>query len=86
MTTATTPTTATAATTATTAIAIGSARRTDGQVNLRRRAGIAGALITTLGDNARLQVLAKSQDSRGRWWLQVQAGTRTGWVARWLTD
>ena len=30
--------------------------------------------------------MAKAQDSRGRWWLKVQAGTRTGWVARWLTD
>lgn len=75
-----------ATTTNSTRIAIGGVRRTDGQVNLRRSPGIAGARIATLRDNARLQVLAKSQDSRGRWWLKVQAGTRTGWVARWLTD
>ena len=77
---------ASATTTALTRIAIGSVRRTDGQVNLRRSPGIAGARIATIRDNARLQVLDKSQDSRGRWWLKVQAGTRTGWVARWLTD
>lgn len=78
--------TTTASTTVSTRIAIDSVRRADGQVNLRRRPGIAGALITTLRDNARLQVLAKAQDSRGRWWLKVQTGTHTGWVARWLTD
>jgi len=82
----TTTATTTVSTTALTRIAIDSVRRTDGQVNLRRRPGIAGALITTLRDNARLQVTAKAQDSRGRWWLKVQTGTRTGWVARWLTD
>lgn len=77
---------ANATTTASTRIAIGSVRRTDGQVNLRRSPGIAGARIATLRDNVRLNVLGRAQDSRGRWWLKVDAGARTGWVARWLTD
>ncbi|MEO5884319.1 MAG: NlpC/P60 family protein [Candidatus Limnocylindrales bacterium] len=61
-------------------------RHTDGLVNLRKGPGTGNRRITTLGDGARLLVLGKDQDARGRWWLKVKVGSRTGWVARWLTD
>ena len=79
-------TTAAAVTTAATRIALGDARRTDGMVNLRTGPGTTRARITTLRDNVRLVVVGKAQDGRGRWWLKVDAGNRTGWVAKWLTD
>ena len=67
-------------------IAIGDVRRTDGRVNLRVGPGVAQARIATLRDGARLVVLDKAQDARGRWWLKVDAGSRTGWVVKYLTD
>ena len=67
-------------------IRAGDVRHTDGAVNLRRGAGTSRARIATLHDGRRLVVLAKAQDGRGRWWLKVRAGSRTGWVAKWLTD
>ncbi|MEX1173821.1 MAG: NlpC/P60 family protein [Chloroflexota bacterium] len=67
-------------------IAIGDVRRTDGLVNLRTGPGIERARLTTLRDRTKLVVLGKGQDTRGRWWLRVEAGSRTGWVAKWLTD
>jgi hypothetical protein len=66
-------------------IGVGDARHTTGSVNLRTAAGVDHARITVLRDGARLVVLGKGQDAGGRWWLNVQAGTRVGWVARWLT-
>jgi len=60
-------------------------RQIMGRVNLRRGAGIDKARITVLRDNTRLVVLAKGKDSQGRTWLKVDAGSRTGWVASWLT-
>lgn len=87
---ATTTTTTAGAATATRGvtrrIAIGDVRRTDGRVNLRVGPGVARARIATLRDGARLVVLAKAQDAIGRWWLKVDAGSRTGWVAKYLTD
>lgn len=86
-TTATTAATVTTTvTTAATRIALGDVRRTDGMVNLRTGPGTTRARIATLRDNVRLVVVAKAQDGRGRWWLKVDAGNRTGWVAKWLTD
>jgi hypothetical protein len=67
-------------------IAIGDVRHTVGSVNLRKAAGIGHQRVTTLRNNARLVVLDKGQDNRGRWWLKVQAGSRVGWLAKWLTD
>lgn len=67
-------------------IAIGDVRRTDGRVNLRVGPGVAKARIATLRSGARLVVLAKAQDAIGRWWLKVDAGSRTGWVVKYLTD
>jgi hypothetical protein len=67
-------------------IAVGDARRTDGRVNLRTGPGIQRARIATLRDGTKLIVLGKDKDARGRWWLKVEAGSRTGWVAKWLTD
>lgn len=71
---------------AATKIGSGAVRHTVGRVNLRRGAGIANARIAVLRANTRLVVLAKHQDSRGKWWIKVEAGNRTGWVARWLTN
>ena len=67
-------------------IAIGDVRHTTGSVNLRRGAGVGKSRITVLRNNAKLVVVGKGQDARGRWWLKVDAGSRTGWVAKWLTD
>lgn len=67
-------------------IAIGDVRRTDGRVNLRVGPGVARTRIATLRHGARLVVLAKAQDALGRWWLKVDAGSRTGWVVKYLTD
>lgn len=77
---------ATATTGVTRRIAVGDVRRTDGRVNLRVGPGVAKARIATLRDGARLVVLGKAQDALGRWWLKVDAGTRTGWVVKYLTD
>ena len=60
-------------------------RHSMGRVNLRRGAGIDKARITVLSNDTRLVVLAKGKDSQGRTWLKVDAGSRTGWVASWLT-
>ncbi|MBA2702202.1 MAG: C40 family peptidase [Chloroflexi bacterium] len=67
-------------------IAIGDVRHTTTRVNLRTGPGIDRDRITVLANNTRLVVLRKGQDSQGRWWLKVEAGNRTGWVAKWLTD
>ena len=67
-------------------IHIGDVRHTDGTVNLRRGPGTSRTRIATLRDGRRLVVLGKGQDGRGRWWLKVRTGSRTGWVAKWLTD
>lgn len=67
-------------------IAIGDVRHTTGSVNLRRGPGVGKSRITVLRNNAKLVVVGKGQDARGRWWLKVDAGNRTGWVAKWLTD
>lgn len=82
----TAPDAASAAPGVTRRIAIGDVRRTDGRVNLRVGPGVARARIATLRDGARLVVLGKAQDSIGRWWLKVDAGSRTGWVVKYLTD
>lgn len=76
----------TATTGATRRIAVGDVRRTDGRVNLRVGPGVAKGRIATLRDGARLVVMAKAQDTLGRWWLKVEAGSRTGWVVKYLTD
>jgi len=65
--------------------AASSQRQIMGRVNLRRGAGIDRARITVLRNDTRLVVLAKGKDSHGRTWLKVDAGSRTGWVASWLT-
>ncbi len=66
-------------------ISIGDIRQTTGSVNLRTAAGVSHHRISVLRPGARLVVLGKGQDGAGRWWLRVQTGSRTGWVARWLT-
>jgi hypothetical protein len=66
-------------------IAIGDARHTTGSVNLRTAAGVTHQRLAVLRARTALVVLAKDQDAGGRWWLKVKAGTRTGWVAKWLT-
>ncbi len=66
-------------------ISVGDIRHTTGSVNLRTAAGVSHHRISVLRPGARLVVLGKGQDGAGRWWLQVQTGSRTGWVARWLT-
>ena len=66
-------------------IALGDVRHTTGAVNLRTAAGVSHHRLSVLKPGARLIVVGKGQDGAGRWWLKVQTGSRTGWVARWLT-
>jgi len=66
-------------------IALGDVRHTTGAVNLRTAAGVSHHRLSVLRPGARLVVIGKGQDGAGRWWLKVQTGSRTGWVARWLT-
>jgi hypothetical protein len=61
-------------------------RQTMGAVNLRKGPGITRARLTTLRGGTRLVVLDRARDGDGRTWIQVQAGSRVGWVAGWLTD
>ena len=60
-------------------------RHTRGAVNLRTGAGVSHHRITTLHSGTKLAVLGSRKDSRHRTWLHVRAGSRTGWVAGWLT-
>jgi hypothetical protein len=60
-------------------------RYTRGAVNLRRGPSVNRARIRTLSNHTRLTVLGRSHDGRGRVWLKVRAGGRTGYVLRSLT-
>jgi hypothetical protein len=60
-------------------------RYTRGTVNLRRGPSVNRARIRTLPNHARLTVLGRSHDGRGRVWLKVRAAGRTGYVLRALT-
>ena len=60
-------------------------RRTRGFLNLRTGAGVSHHRVALLRPHTRLVVTGTRQDAAGRVWLHVKAGTRTGWVARWLT-
>ena len=84
--TATTTATAAAITTTTvTATAPKAIRHTRVVANLRTGPGITRHRIATLRDGTRLIVLRSARDSHGRIWLEVKTGSRTGWVASWLT-
>lgn len=54
-------------------------------VNLRTGASIGSARIAVLPGDRLLTVVATGRDSAGRTWLQIRFGSRTGWVASWLT-
>jgi hypothetical protein len=60
-------------------------RHTLRAINLRTGPSIHAARIGVLARGMRLTVMASRHDSAGRTWLKVQAGSRTGWVAAWLT-
>jgi NlpC/P60 family/Bacterial SH3 domain len=60
-------------------------RYTRGAVNLRRGPSVRRSRIRTLPNHARLTVLGRSHDGRGRVWLKVRAAGRTGYVLRSLT-
>jgi NlpC/P60 family/Bacterial SH3 domain len=59
---------------------------TDGKVNLRIGPSASRKVIKVLRDHTRLDVVDRRKDGRGRWWLKVDTGPRTGWLAAWLTD
>jgi hypothetical protein len=60
-------------------------RHTLRAINLRTGPSIHAARIGVLARGMRLTVMVSRHDSAGRTWLKVQAGSRTGWVAAWLT-
>ena len=60
-------------------------RYTRGAVNLRRGPSVHRSRVKTLGNHTRLTILGRAHDGRGRVWLKVRAGGRTGYVLRSLT-
>ena len=58
----------------------------DGRVPLRTGPRGIRKIVQVLRDGTRLKVIDRHKDSHGLWWLKVDAGKRTGWVAAWLTD
>jgi hypothetical protein len=57
-----------------------------GRVNLREGAGAENRKLTTVTRGAKLAVLGRATDARGKLWLHVglRDGT-TGWIASWYT-
>ena len=68
------------------AVRIGEVRVADGQISLRTGPGEQRKILSTVRDDTKLTVLAKGEDRQGRRWIQVKAGSKTGWVAKWVTD
>jgi NlpC/P60 family/Bacterial SH3 domain len=60
-------------------------RHTRVALNLRIAAGIGNARIAVLPRGTAVTVTGKASDGAGRTWLHVRTGSRTGWVAGWLT-
>lgn len=60
-------------------------RTTRTTVNLRRYHSIYSTRVAVLPAGLRLRVYHTWTDARGRRWLNVSTGGRTGWVAAWLT-
>jgi len=60
-------------------------RHTKVAANLRTRAGTSHRIIKVVPHGARLKVLGKSRDGRGRLWYHVTVGARSGYIAGWLT-
>jgi hypothetical protein len=60
-------------------------RHTLRAANLRKGHSVHTARIGVLAQGMRVTVLASGHDGAGRTWLKVKAGSRTGWVASWLT-
>jgi hypothetical protein len=62
------------------------ARRTIGNLNLRRRPFVGARILAVLPKGTRLGVLASAHDGRGRLWYNVKtAAYGRGWVASWYT-
>jgi cell wall-associated NlpC family hydrolase len=60
-------------------------RHTVRAINLRKGPSVHTARIGVLARGMRLTVIASRHDSAGRTWIKVKAGSRSGWVAAWLT-
>jgi hypothetical protein len=60
-------------------------RHTVTAANLRKGPSVHSAKTAVLARGMRLSVVASRHDSAGRTWIKVKAGSRTGWVAAWLT-
>ena len=54
-------------------------------LNFRSAPRLSSAVYRVLDRGTRLAVVRVSRDSAGRTWYRVVAGSRTGWVAGWLT-
>ena len=54
-------------------------------LNLRTEPGLGSRVKRTLDRGTRLGVIRSTKDVRGRTWYRVEAGSRVGWVAGWLT-
>jgi hypothetical protein len=60
-------------------------RHTLTAANLRTGPSVHSAKRAVLARGMRLTVITSRHDSAGRTWFKVRAGSRTGWVAAWLT-
>jgi hypothetical protein len=63
----------------------GSTQRARVALNLRDGAGVGNDRVAVLRPGSLLTVLGEGLDASGRTWFKVHAGSRTGWVASWLT-
>jgi hypothetical protein len=60
-------------------------RHTVTAANLRKGPSVHSSKAAVLARGTRLTVVTSRHDIAGRTWLKVKAGSRTGWVAAWLT-
>ena len=67
-------------------VARGDIVQADGRITLRTEPGNTSPSVTSVANDAKLVVLGAGQDAAMTWWLKVQAGEHTGWVAKWATD
>ena len=70
---------------ATKATATHKVRHAKTAVNLRSKAGLSHHRIAVVRSGAKLTILGKAHDGKGRTWYHVRVGSRTGYVAGWLT-
>ncbi len=70
---------------ATRTVAIGDTVLADGRIDIRTTPSTAAGILLTVAAETRLAVVGAAQDATSGWWLKVQTGATTGWVAKGVT-